>query len=279
MPSRLRPHEETARRIVQRTLGRNVEVNDDGTAPGLYDLRIGPRDAPEVAIECVGAVDPVSTQTWNIGPAKGPLSLPLLGDWVVVIHPNARVKVLRSGLPELLRMLESVDIPEVWDDLRLRRFEPSLHSQMVALGIKWTHRIRFQGQGKVHLTMEGRGGFVDETGAALAQWFGEFLRESAQADVLFKLQRSGAPSRHVFITEALNGAPWPVESYLFEPESAPRGIPILPFPITAAWVVPTHGSRGVYWDGCEWQLVATRGEGIDRPSMDPPALDNHDDSP
>ena len=38
-------------------------VNDDGSAPGMYDLRVGPANAPQVAIECVGAVDQTFTET------------------------------------------------------------------------------------------------------------------------------------------------------------------------------------------------------------------------
>jgi hypothetical protein len=43
--------EEWARRIVEKELNRAVVINDNGSAPGMYDLRVGPADAPEVAIE------------------------------------------------------------------------------------------------------------------------------------------------------------------------------------------------------------------------------------
>jgi hypothetical protein len=49
--------EDWARLILQQKLRRVVVPNDDGGAPGIYDLRIGPPDAPEVAIECIGALD------------------------------------------------------------------------------------------------------------------------------------------------------------------------------------------------------------------------------
>jgi hypothetical protein len=58
-----------------------VLLHDDGHRPGLYDLRVGDVDAPAVAIECVGAVDRIRTETWNIGPAQGPISLNLARDW------------------------------------------------------------------------------------------------------------------------------------------------------------------------------------------------------
>jgi hypothetical protein len=43
--------EEWARRILEKELKQNVAVNDDGSMPGMYDLRIGPADAPELAVE------------------------------------------------------------------------------------------------------------------------------------------------------------------------------------------------------------------------------------
>ncbi len=72
--------EEWARRIVEKELRRSVVVNDDNSRPGMYDLRIGPAYAPELAVECVGAVDATRTETWNVGPSKGPLELALRGD-------------------------------------------------------------------------------------------------------------------------------------------------------------------------------------------------------
>ncbi|RUO55527.1 hypothetical protein [Pseudidiomarina homiensis] len=67
--------EDWARNIVADELGMKVEVYDDGSEAGMYDLIIGSASAPEYAIECVGAVDPVATETWNIGPAKGPIKV------------------------------------------------------------------------------------------------------------------------------------------------------------------------------------------------------------
>ncbi len=75
--------EEWARRIVEKELRRSVVVNDDGSRDGMYDLRIGPADAPELAVECVGAVDPIRAETWSEGPSKGPLELALRGDWII----------------------------------------------------------------------------------------------------------------------------------------------------------------------------------------------------
>jgi hypothetical protein len=55
--------EDWARRVVQHALNRDVQIHDDNSQPSMYDLRIGPADAPEVAIECVRAVNRTYTET------------------------------------------------------------------------------------------------------------------------------------------------------------------------------------------------------------------------
>jgi hypothetical protein len=45
--------------MVIRRVGRQTpgDVHDDGSQTSMYDLRIGAVEAPDVAIECVGAVN------------------------------------------------------------------------------------------------------------------------------------------------------------------------------------------------------------------------------
>jgi hypothetical protein len=88
--------EEWARRILQKALNRAVHIHDDNSQPSMYDLRIGPADSPDVAIECVGAVNRTYTETWNVGPAKGSITLPIAGNWTVEISPGARVKTVKQ---------------------------------------------------------------------------------------------------------------------------------------------------------------------------------------
>ncbi len=62
--------EDWARRIVQNALNRDVQIHDDNSRPSMYDLRIGPADTPEVAIECVGAVDRTYTKRGTSVPPR-----------------------------------------------------------------------------------------------------------------------------------------------------------------------------------------------------------------
>ena len=144
--------EEWARRIVEKELGRSVVVNDDGSRPGMYDLRIGPANAPELAIECVGAVDQTRAETWNVGPAKGPLELPLRGDWIITLTPSARIKVIKKRLGPLLQELEDRGLSR-FSVARMSRWrDTSLFEELESLGVVSGSRLRPPGTGKVRIT-------------------------------------------------------------------------------------------------------------------------------
>ena len=110
------------------------------------------------------------------------------------------------------------------------------------------------GTSLVHMVMEGVGGFVDSAGSALPQWIEEFLSYLEQEDVLFKLRRTSAQERWVFVPVMFGGAPWLVESYLTgELDCLPATEPNLPSPSTGIWVASTFRTRGVRWDGAGWR--------------------------
>jgi hypothetical protein len=95
---------------------------------------------------------------------------------------------------------------------------------------------------------------------------GGFLHDVSQADVVSKLVQSGAAERHAAVVVDLTGAPWSVISYFTgELEQLPEEAPNLPDGVTAVWIIPLLGEKGLYWDGSRWRLVAARGEGIEGP--------------
>ncbi len=253
--------QEWARWVVSTALALAVDVHDDGSKPAMFDLRIGPADAPDVAIEVVGAVDPVSTETWNIGPARGPMLLDVAGDWMVVVQPGADIRRIKVQLPDLLRSLESQHLTTAAVDLDdgSSGSQRTLSRWLVALGIDTIDCYHPAGEGKVHLSMPGRGGVVDTTGSSLPGWAATFLADPERADVVRKLRRSGARRREVFVPVTLDGAPWSVVSYLTgDLSSLPSSAPQLPIGIEGFWACPTHGDGGVYWNGGLWQRVRTR---------------------
>lgn len=259
MSHKERPEEEWARQIVEKKLGRKVTRYDNGSASGMYDLRVEPLEAPEIAIECVGAVDPVSTETWNMGQTKGPRTLSIEGDWRVVIDPGTNIKHLKKHLEPLLQALERQKLTTVAVDFSLKRDDPGLYQEFKSLGITYAFCYRLPGAGNVSLGMPGRGGARDHHGSAIPGWVSSFLRDPGRQDVLDKLTRSGAAERHAFIFVELYGAPWPVESYFWgKLDHLPNQAPDLPAPVTAVWVVGTFGQEGLYWDGSIWQSFSAR---------------------
>jgi hypothetical protein len=256
--------EEWARRILEKELKRNVVVNDDGSKPGMYDLRVGPADAPEMVVECVAAVDPILTETWNVGPAEGPLKLALRGDWLITLTPSAQVNAIKQRVEPLLQELEDRGLLDVPVNYALKRYDSALLEKLESLDVTRTYCFRLPGTGEVHLGMSGIGGAVDSQGTAVPEWVSEFLRDSDRQDVLCKLQRSGATELHAFVFVTFDGAPWPVQSYLTgELGQLPGEAPDLPPPVTGVWVVSQFGQRGLHWDGGAWRLFEARGEGID----------------
>jgi hypothetical protein len=247
--------ESWAQKIIQDELQESVVVHDDNSQASRYDLRIGPADSPAIAIECVGAVDSVRTETWNLGPGLGPLTLALQRDWTVFLKPNARIKGLAPRLEAILQGCERESVPSaVHVDWRLNRSNPRLFSALDSNGITFISWFRVAGKGKVHLTMDGIGGAVDSEGLAIPGWITAFLSDPKRADVISKLARSGAPICHAFMILDYAGAPWSVQSYLDgELVALPPAAPRLPSPLTGAWLVSTSNTTGVRWTGTRWK--------------------------
>ena len=253
--------ERWAQQIIEKELNCPVVVHDDGSQPSMYDLRIGAVEAPDVAIECVGAVDSVRTETWNVGPGRGHLCLRVKGDWIIGIAPEARIRTIRRQIESILRDLEERDVHRVGVGHLLKRHDDLLLQNLESLDIRHAYCFSMPGRGHVHMTMEGSGGWVDSAGSAIPQWIEEFLCHPEREDVLFKLRHTGAQQRWVFVPVALGGAPWSVESYLTgEFECLPATGPNLPSPVTGIWVASTFGTHGVRWDGAGWRLFRVREE-------------------
>jgi hypothetical protein len=253
--------ERWAQHIIQKELNRPVVIHDDKSQPSMYDLRIGAVEAPDVAIECVGAVDSDFTETWKAGPAKGPLHLKVKGDWTIGITWKTQIRKIRRHIEPILQNLEEQDVSEVRVGHLLKRDDSGLLKELESLGIRYVSCFRMPGTGRVHMMPEGVGGGVDSAASALPQWIEEFLCDPKQEDVLVKLRRTSAQERWVFVPIKFGGAPWPVWSYLMgELECLPATEPNLPSPITGIWVASTFGTHGIRWDSAGWRSFRIREE-------------------
>jgi len=268
--AKLRPEEEWACRVVSQHLGRTVDAHDDNSAPGMFDLRVGPAHAPEMAIEVTGAIDSPYTETWIAGQRRSGQVAGVIGEWIVLLRPGARVKRVKAELPVILTAITAAGR----DTLTVARdafYEPQLCALLGALGIQRVSRLRPDGDGKLWFLLDGDGGFTDSARESVPGWLSDFLMAEERADVLRKLTATTAPRREVFVVVDVKGAPWSVVSYLTEisplGEPLPPAAPLLPDPVTGIWLASTLSFTseyvGVHWDGTHWSSFQSRRDGID----------------
>lgn len=251
----LRPEEEWARSIIGRTIGVPVEQHDDGTEPSMYDLRIRYVDRRPAAVEVTAAADRESIELWRLMNSKDErwMAEGLVGGWSVHVLPTARAKRLRSDVPDLLSRLEEAGRRELRADLRSSGAD-LLRQVALELGVAHAFQSGTNFPGSIYLNLElppeQTGGWVADTGDALAVWLGDFLNEPSQKDVRHKLARSGAEERHAFvITPGFTTAAFSVIDLLMR-EGAPHPTidPLLPPEITNVWAVSSWSSGvGFRW--------------------------------
>ncbi|KKO47540.1 hypothetical protein VT06_16530 [Arsukibacterium sp. MJ3] len=247
--------EDWAQKIVTKELNTQVEVYDNGSESGMYDLIAGPVNAPEYAIECVGSVDPAATETWNIGPAKGPMKVCSSGNWLVSIKKSTRIKSLKIHISKAIFKCESLGLTEFTPvDWQLRRFNLELFNELDELGITSFQMYKKDGSGYAHLSMDGGGGPINQSSDALIDWIGSFLSSHDKLDVVNKLRKSRAKEKHAFVPIVLGGAPWEVESYFLGKMHLPCKEPNLPEPITGVWVL--LNGKGLRHINGQWHVFS-----------------------
>ncbi|MEV0386024.1 hypothetical protein [Nonomuraea sp. NPDC050643] len=230
----------------------DVRQHDDGSKPGMHDLDlVSEGDVLQGAVEVSAAADGGFIELWNLVNGQGRRIYPDLdGGWMLELRPATRVKPLLQALPALLARWERRGIREV---SQRGGFGPA-SMQASQLGIVRAHQGGTDFPGSVYFTidlpLDKAGGFVADTGDALALWLGDWLREPRQADVLKKLAASSAPRRHAFILfPGFTTAPFEVADLLMRQSAPlPTVAPNLPTEVTDVWAVSTWDSG----DGFRW---------------------------
>ncbi|EOW9280375.1 TPA: hypothetical protein PX780_003709 [Vibrio cholerae] len=241
-----------AKEIISRELRMPVELHDNGSESGMFDLRIGSKIAPLYAIECVGAVERKAMETWNIGPGKEVLSCGSSSNWIVSITKTTNIKYLKKQLPEVICLLESLKfVGNIYVDSYLELAHEGLFNRLHKLGITSVDKCKDSGDGKIYLTMDcENGGPINQNGNALAEWVGDFLRASPNSDVIKKLVNSGAQKKHVFIKIVSDHVPWDIESYFYGEMLNPSISPILPAPVDGVWII--LNGKGIKYVDHNW---------------------------
>ena len=255
MTKDLRPEEEWARQMMEHALGVPVVQHDDGTRPRMHDLSIVYPDRPAAAVEATAAADAPSIELWNIMNSGDRWQVEMIqGGWMVKLDPSvARARRLQRELPAMLGQLEKLEVRQLRPG-RTRQPEGPLDELASDLGIVSAGQSGTDFPGSIYITLElgieRSGGFVADTGNALAKWIGEFLHGPDQHDVLAKLANSGAVERHAFVyLPGFNTAPFSASDVLMR-DGAPLPIeaPQLPAEVTHVWAV----SEWATGDGFRW---------------------------
>lgn len=268
----LRREEEWARHVLHATLGVPVEQNDDGSEPGMHDLKILYPNAPAGAVEVTAAVDAAATELWNLAYREGRWEEPdLAGGWRAYVDPTRRSRKskLRRDLPAFLRALERAHIQE-WPSIATDELEALARR----LGLTRAHQGATDFPGSIYvfpdLPADQVGGFGSTTGDALACWASDFLNDEETADVREKLRRSGAVERHAFVIVAtLPGLSFAITDLLLRDDAPmPTGAPALPLEITDVWIVSAWAAGlGFRWSPASgWRTFAKLDAGDERAS-------------
>jgi hypothetical protein len=172
------------------------------------------------------------------------------------------VKELRRTLPSFLSSLEVAGIRHLGDNLRVN---PRIEQAASSLGIVSAFQGGTDFPGSIYVTpefpFERTGGWLADTGDALAEWLGEFLASSKCSDVRRKLADSGASERHAFIfLPGLDSeAPFSVTDLLARDDAPlPEVDPVLPAEVTHVWAASSWSTGNcVLWSPEKgWAAIA-----------------------
>lgn len=251
--SSLRPEEEWVRQVVARTLRAVVRQHDDQSRDAMYDLSIEYPSGDCAAMEVTAAADGESIALWNLvnGTDERWIEPAIAGGWIVSLDPTARAKTLQVRLPALLLELERVGRRELRTS---RHHSDHLSAAAAALGVASAYQSGTDYPGSIYTTIElpseRSGGYVADTGDALADWLGEFLVDEDCQDVRGKLRASALPERQVFvIVPGFATADCSVTNLLMRDGAPlPSRAPQMPTEMTHVWVASTWSTgSGMRW--------------------------------
>lgn len=252
--SQLSDEEAWTRDCIREALpGCTVDQHDDGSQPGMYDLKVTYPGGSVGAVEVTAAADAQQLELWRLVRRRGKpwIEPTLAGGWIVEIAPSTRANKLVRQLPDLLRSLER-------NGQRLVRGNQASTHQPTALAGQLGVVQAMQGgtdrPGSIYIMppqrLERMGGARPINGDPLATWLSDWVPDPSRADNLRKLADSGVLERHLFVlVPGFNSAPFAVNDLLMAPGSPlPTIPPILPVEVTHVWTASTWDTG----DGFRW---------------------------
>jgi hypothetical protein len=246
-----RDEEQWARACVQHAIQDcTVELHDDGSVPGMYDLKIVYADGSTGAVEVTAAADAGRVELWREVRKRDLIRQEpdLVGGWLVRVLRSARVRDLDRDLAPLLRELERDGRPVVHG---VKGSRDSLEAKTASLGIIEAFQSATDRKGSIYVmppegALEQMGGYAPLTGDPLAEWLGDWANDPSRSDNVRKLRSADTAERHLFIlVPGFTAAPFAVNDLLISPEAPMPTIPPgLPAGVTDVWVMSTWDSGG-----------------------------------
>jgi hypothetical protein len=161
----------------------------------MFDLRVGPADSPDIAIECVQDTDPDSIRVWKKGPAQGCHRLQTKGDWVVELSKTCNVASVIEKLGGLLATLHADCVFEASSET----FE-----ELRQIGVENVLCENVEGEGRVY--------FLGSSGKSVGNW-----RAQCQSLNFFGVRKRCADSSRGYISD--------LDAPVATTRSQPSGIP------------------------------------------------------
>jgi hypothetical protein len=251
----LRDEERWAQACIQHALPDcSVQQHDDGSKPGMYDLKIVYPDGSTGAVEVTTAADAERVALWREVRKRDLIRQEpdLAGGWLVRVQRSARVRDLDRDLPPLLRELERDGRTVIRG---VDSYAGSLEAKAARLGVIEARQSATDRKGSIYVmppegALEQTGGFAPLTGDPLAVWLGDWTNHPNRSDNVRKLRSAANVESHLFIlVPGFTAAPFAVNDLLISPEAPiPIVPPALPAGVTDVWVMSTWDSG----DGFRW---------------------------
>lgn len=199
----LRFEEKWAQTVLAQAVGVPVEQNDDGSKPGMHDLRFVRAGARE-AVEVTAAANRDAMQLWDfLESGDRWIAKQLQGGWSVEFTPvprGRRAKNFKGELESLLSKLEMLRVRVVDRD---HPAPTGLADVVSRLGIVHSRQLPTDFPGSIYplpsQEAENLGIPQGRLEMSLPSWVSRFLKSPRNEDVRSKLGRSDSSRRHAFV--------------------------------------------------------------------------------
>lgn len=253
--ARTRTDELAAQACIRAALpGCSAELQDDGSRPSMYDLKIVYPDGTTGAVEVTAAADAPRTGLWQEVRKRSLIRQEpdLVGGWLVRILTSAQARELDRHLPGLLRDAEQAGRKVIWGS---RSSTDDLSARAGKLRVIEAFQSPTDRPGSIYImppegSPDRTGGYSPPTGDPLAEWLAEWVADPKRADNVHKLVSADVDERHIFVVvPSFPSVPFAVNDLLTAPGAPlPTLPPDLPAGISHAWTMSIWDSG----DGFRW---------------------------